>query len=149
MNQDFCDLLSALSNAEARYLVVGAYALAVHGWPRGTGDIDIWIEATSENAQRVLDALSNFGAPTSNIDLDDLSRPGLVLQLGFPPRRIDLLTSISGIADFEAAWQKRVIARFGDLDCSVIGRDDLIANKRATGRLKDLADIEALEKSAR
>jgi hypothetical protein len=144
MNTDFLELLRALSEAEARFLVVGAYAVAVHGHPRATGDLDVWVEPTTDNARKVLGALRAFGAPLAELEEADLARPGTVFQMGRPPRRIDLITSATGIA-FADSYARRVAARFGDLICPVLGLDDLVANKRATGRHKDLADAEALE----
>lgn len=144
MNPDFADLLRSLSDHEVRYLVVGAYALAVHGRPRATGDLDVWVEPTPENAHRVYAALQQFGAPLGDLTERDLSTEGIVFQMGLPPRRIDLLTRISGVG-FEEAWARRVTGRFGDLDCPVIGLDEQIVNKRATGRDKDLVDADDLE----
>lgn len=148
LNDDFLDLLQALLTEEAAFLVVGAHALAVHGVPRATGDLDVWVEATSDNARRVRKALERFGAPVSTFGLEcaDLAAPGNVLQIGVPPRRIDLLTGLSGL-DFTTAWSHRVVLRVARLDVPFLGREDLLANKRATGRTKDLADIEALEES--
>jgi hypothetical protein len=143
MNQDFVDLLSAFVAHDVRFLVVGAYALAVHGRPRATGDLDVWVEATPENAQRVVRALATFGAPMTDISEEDFSRPGLVVQLGVAPRRIDLLTSLTGLA-FETAWPDRLRHAFGPLEVDFIGREAFIRNKRATGRAKDLGDIEDL-----
>jgi hypothetical protein len=126
-------------------MVVGAHALAVHGVPRATGDIDIWIRADAQNAARVWRALLRFGAPVEALELAaaDLATPGMVVQLGLPPRRIDLLTQLSGL-DFEDASSTRVVHRVERLDVPFIGREALIRNKLATGRLKDLADVEAL-----
>ncbi len=143
MNQDFRDLLRALSAADARFLVVGAYAVSFHAEPRTTGDLDIWVEATPENAVRVHTALESFGAPLAELTVDDLATPGIVFQMGLPPRRIDILTSITGV-DFADAWPARVAARYGDVDFSIIGRDALIANKRALARPKDLLDVDLL-----
>lgn len=143
INPDFSDMLSALSEAGAEYLLVGAYALAVHGRPRATGDIDIWVRPTPENAGRVLEAVARFGAPIRDLSAADLATPGTLFQIGVPPRRIDLMTSIDGV-EFDAAWSGRFQARVGDLDVPVIGRADLVRNKRATGRPQDLADIAAL-----
>lgn len=145
MNDDFLDLLQALLDSDARFLVVGAHALAVHGVPRVTGDLDIWIDATVENANRVWRALELFGAPTDTLDLapDDLTRTDLVVQIGLPPRRIGLLTSVTGVK-FADAWQARTAHEVSGHLIPFLGRQDLIANKRATGRLKDLADLEAL-----
>jgi hypothetical protein len=143
MNQDFRDLLHALSESHAEFLVVGAYALAVHGIPRATGDIDIWVRPAPSNAQLVMRALETFGAPLGDLTLVDLATPGIVFQIGLPPRRIDIMTRISGV-DFDMAWKNRKVARFGDIDAFVIGLEELIANKAATGRPKDVLDHQAL-----
>lgn len=144
MNRDWLEMLDALSGAGAEFLIVGAHALAVHGRPRATGDLDIWIRPTSENAERVWRALVTFEAPLDELQLSDLSTEGLVFQIGLAPRRIDLLTSITGV-DFESAWRNRVETQLEGRPLHVLGREDLIANKRAVGRLRDLADIEDLE----
>ena len=145
MNPDFDDFLRALSEAEVRFLVAGAHALAIYGVPRSTGDIDIWIEASPENSERMWRALRAFGAPVESlgITVDDLSKPDLVVQLGLPPRRIDILTGLSGLT-FEVAWKDRVLHVFGSGQVPFISRESLVANKRHTGRHKDLADLEAL-----
>jgi hypothetical protein len=143
MNQDFVDLLRAFVDAEVRFLVVGAYALAAHGRPRATGDIDVWVEATPDNATRVMRALVAFGAPLRDIAEADFSRKGITYQMGVPPGRIDVLTELTGLA-FVEAWPERTTKQFGDIDVPVIGLAAFIKNKRATGRLKDLADIEGL-----
>jgi len=142
--RDFRDLLRAFVAHEVRFLVVGAYALAVLGRPRATGDLDVWIDATAENAPRVLEALRDFGAPLHDLDVADMASPGVVYQIGLPPLRIDVLTALSGI-DFETAWPGRILADFDGVEVPVIGREDFIANKRATGRLKDRADAERLD----
>jgi len=145
MNEDFLDALRALLAADARFLVVGAHALAVHGVPRSTGDLDIWIDRSPDNVARVWTALLDFGAPLDNRSLarSDLERHDLVVQIGLPPRRIDLLTGLSGV-DFDHAWLGRIPVMVGNLEVPFLGRASLITNKRATGRLKDLADLEAL-----
>ena len=140
MNPDFRDMLSTLSEANADFLVVGAYALAAHGFPRATGDLDIWIRPTPENAQRVWQALVKFGAPLSQLAVQDLHSPDIVYQIGVAPRRIDILTSISGI-DFEEAWKNRKTIAHEGIQFAILCRGDLIANNRACGRPKDLADI--------
>lgn len=139
-------MLAALLETEAAFLVVGAHAMAVHGVPRATGDIDIWIRPDPENAARVLAALIEFGAPVEAIGLtlDDLAKPGTVYQIGLPPRRIDILTEIDGVS-FEEAWQSRVIQKTSDLDVPFLSRESLLQNKKASGRTKDLADVELLE----
>ena len=142
-NPDFKDMLSALSEARADFLLVGAYALAVHGHPRATGDLDIWVRADFENASRVLRSLAVYGAPLDDLTVDDLSKPGIVFQIGVEPSRIDILTAISGV-EFEHAWKNRVLIEMNGDCVSVIGREDLIVNKRASGRPKDIADVETL-----
>ena len=145
MNEDFLDILRCLIEAGARFVVAGAHALAVHGLPRATGALDIWIDRDPANAERVWGALLKFGAPVEamGVTRHDLEAPGMVVQVGLPPRRIDLVTAITGV-DFADAWSSRVEHRVGPLDVPFIGRRELIRNKRATGRLKDLADLEAL-----
>jgi hypothetical protein len=142
---DFRDFLRELNAANVRYLVVGAHALGVHGVPRATGDLDVWVESSGENADRVIDALVRFGAPidTLGIRREDFTKPDVVAQLGLPPYRIDLLTSISGVA-FDEAWSGRTAATIEGVPIAAIGRDELIRNKQATGRAKDRADIESL-----
>jgi hypothetical protein len=136
-----------LSAAEARFLVVGAYAVTFHARPRATGDLDLWIEATPANAARVLRALGNFGAPLKDLSEADLAQPDVVYQIGVPPRRIDLLTSLTGLT-FDEAWAGRAKGRIADLDVPFIGREALVRNKRALGRARDLADLELLEPGA-
>lgn len=145
MNQDFTDLLAALLGAEARFLVVGAHALAVHGVPRATGDLDVWIGTNTPNAERVWSALARFGAPVAAMGVSqaDLTRPDMVVQIGLPPRRIDILTSISGVG-FDEAWPERVTHEVDGLAVPFLGRAALVRNKRASGRTKDQADLEAL-----
>ena len=139
------DLLAALVEAGVRFVIVGAHALAVHGVPRATGDLDVWVDADGANPELVWGALVRFGAPLAPMGIlpADFARPEQVVQLGLPPRRIDILTSISGVA-FEDAWAERVTRRIGELDLPFLGRGALIRNKRASGRPKDLADLEAL-----
>lgn len=141
MNPDFVDLLRAFVAHDVRFMIVGAYALALHGRPRATGDMDVWVDATPENAPRVMRALEAFGAPTRDIAEADFARPGVVYQIGVAPGRIDILTSLTGLS-FEEAWPGRLRHTFGDLDVDFIGRKDFITNKRATGRARDLGDIE-------
>lgn len=141
--KDFRDLLRAFVDHEVRFLVVGAYALAVHGRPRATGDLDVWVEPSPMNADRVLAALREFGAPLHDLTRDDLARPGVVFQIGLPPLRIDVLTQISGV-EFREAWPRRSEADFEGVGVGVIGREDFLANKRASGRTQDLADVERL-----
>ena len=145
LNPDFHDILSALSDAKADYLLVGAYALAYHGVPRATGDIDLWIRPSSENADRVLTALRQFGAPMENFTREELSREDWVFRIGVAPRRIDLKTSLSGLT-FEEAWASREQITIDGVRTQVINKACLIRNKRAAGRPKDLVDVMELEK---
>jgi hypothetical protein len=125
-------------------MVVGAHALAAHGLPRATGDLDIFVRATPENARRVMTALREFGAPLFDLTERDLSTPDTVVQVGLPPSRIDLLTSISGVA-FDEAWPRHVDVTLGTLIVPIIGRDDFVTNKKAAGRTKDLLDVQMLD----
>lgn len=145
LNDDFREMLSALSAEAVEYLLVGAYALAAHGIPRATGDMDVWVRATPENAGRTWRALARFGAPMQEVTPEDLARADTVVQIGVAPCRIDVLTSVDGV-EFEDAWEHRESAALGGLDVSVISRADLIRNKRACGRPQDLADVDALER---
>jgi hypothetical protein len=129
---------------EVRFLIVGGYALAVHGHPRATGDLDVWIECSEANAARAYEALRAFGAPLQDLTVEDLTTSGTVYQIGLPPVRIDILTRITGV-EFDAAWRVRLDTPIDDLVVPVIGREALLANKRALGRTRDLADVELLE----
>lgn len=146
LHRDFLDLLRLFARHQVEYLVVGAHAMAVHGVPRATGDLDLWLRPTSENAARAFAALAEFGAPLADHGLrsEDLAGPGLVYQLGLPPRRIDLLTSLTGL-QFDQAWEHRLEVKVADLLVPFLGREDLIRNKKATGREKDLLDARILE----
>ena len=144
MNPDFLDMLRAFSAERVEYLVVGAYALAAHGVPRATGDMDLWVRPSAENAARVMAALRRFGAALGDLTPRDLATPGTSFQIGVAPRRIDILTSIDGV-EFDAAWPSRVEIDLSGTQVLVIGRSDFIRNKHAVGRPKDLADIDSLE----
>ena len=148
MNRDFKDLLSTFNANGVEYLVVGAHALAAHGHVRATKDLDVWVRPSAENAPRVLRALKDFGAPLFELSEADLLQPGLIFQIGVPPVRIDVITAIDGV-QFADAWKGRVNAQFAGVDAAVLSVDHLIANKRAAGRLQDLADVERLEKLKR
>lgn len=145
MITDFRDLLVAFADAGVRFLVVGAHALAAHGVPRMTGDLDLWVEPTEANAARIWTALRRFGAPLDALTLreSDFVRPDQVIQLGLPPYRIDLLTGISGVG-FEEAWEGRLGGLLFEVPVSFIGRDAFLRNKRAAGRPRDLEDIRSL-----
>jgi hypothetical protein len=144
LNQDFVEMLSALSDAGADHLVVGAHAMAVHGRPRATGDLDIWIRPTMENAERVWSALLEYGAPLHDLEVGDLASPDLVFQIGIAPQRIDIMTSVTGIS-FDEAWPHRVAVSIEGIDVPVIGRRELVRNKKAVGRPRDAADVSELE----
>jgi hypothetical protein len=144
LNPDFKDMLCAFNAEGVEYLVVGAYAMAAHGFPRATGDLDFWIRSTPENADRVLRSLTAFGAPLDKISRTDLLTPDLVLQFGIEPSRIDILTSIDGVT-FDDAYPKRVTTRLDDVDVPLLGLAELIRNKRILGRPKDIADVASLQ----
>lgn len=144
LNPDYRDILSAFNAERVEFLLVGAYALASHGAPRATGDLDLWVRPSTDNAQRAWQALVRFGAPLEGLQLTDLSTPGTVIQIGREPRRIDLLTAIDGV-EFDEAWSAKKEIQVDGMTIPVIGRDEFLRNKRATGRLKDLADAERLE----
>ncbi len=144
LNEDYKDMLRALSEEKVRFLLVGAYAMAAHGFPRATLDIDIWVEPSPENAEAVLRALRRFGAPVHDLTRADLERQGLVFQIGVAPRRIDLITSASGL-QFSQCYERSIVVDIDGIECRLPSIDDLIRNKRASGRTKDLADAEALE----
>ena len=146
LNSDFRDILSAFCEEKVEFMLVGAYAVAAHGLPRATGDIDLWIKCSDENAHRVWRALIEFGAPLSNLTKEDFTKPGTVIQLGNVPRRIDILTEITGV-DFMIAQADQLIVSIEGLEIPVIGRSHLIDNKRAVGRPQDRADVARLEAS--
>jgi hypothetical protein len=149
-NEDFLDLLDCLATTGAEFLIVGAFALAQHGLPRATGDLDVLVRPSRENAAKVYEALLKFGAPVrdANVSAEDFTRPGTVYQIGVVPRRIDVLTEISG-ASFDEAWASRLQRVVDGRPLSFLGRDTLVLNKTASGRTKDLADVEALNKLRR
>lgn len=144
MNRDFVEMLAALSEAGAAFMVVGAHAVAVYATPRATGDLDIWVRPTSENARRVWSALVAFGAPLADLKQDDLVVEDLVYQIGVAPNRIDILPGIAGVA-FDEAWPDRTLTEVGGISVPIIGREALIRSKRAAGRPRDLADVAELE----
>ena len=144
LNQDFKEFLESLNNNQVRYLVIGGYAVALHGHPRYTKDIDIWIDRSAENAERMIAALADFGFASLGLQEDDFLEAGQIIQLGNPPNRIDLLNSLSGV-DFASCFQTRVTVEVEGIPVNFIDLDNLKQNKRASGRFQDLADIENLE----
>jgi predicted nucleotidyltransferase len=144
LNEDYKDMLECLLDEKVKFLLVGAYAVAVYGYPRATKDIDIYVHAAPGNAANIMKALARFGAPLLEVSEADFSAEGIVFQIGNIPRRIDILTRISGVV-FEQAYANRKIVTLEGIDVPVISLADLVANKRATGRTQDLADIEKLQ----
>jgi len=148
LNEDYRDMLQALVDEKARFLLVGAYALAAHGYPRATMDIDIWVLPSPENADAVLRALCRFGAALGNLTRADLEKEGTIFQIGVAPRRIDIITTASGLR-FEETFSNAVLVEIEGIAVHIPSVGDLIRNKRAAGRTKDLADVEALEELGR
>lgn len=140
---DFKELFEFFNAHEVQYLIVGSYALAFHGAPRYTGDIDVYVKPDQENANKIIKALTDFGFGSIGLDLSDFEREDRVVQLGVSPVRIDIITSISGV-DWNAALNGSVDGYYGDVPVKYIGRSEFIQNKQASGRKKDLADLEAL-----
>jgi hypothetical protein len=141
MNPDFVDLLRAFTAADVRFLIVGAYALAVHGRPRATGDLDVWVEPTSENAARVMRALAAFGAPMTRISEADFAQPGVVYQIGVPPGRIDILTELTGLS-FTEAWPGRLRRPFGDIDVDFNRCARADRRRHASGRRRSIEECD-------
>lgn len=143
LNPDYLDMLSAFEDEKVECLAVGAYALAAHGAPRATGDLDLWIRPTPENADRAFRALEVFGAPTHDLTVSDLADPGFVFQVGVEPRRIDIRSSITGVS-FDETWREREQVEINGLSSPILGPAQLVENKRALGQNQDLADIERM-----
>ncbi len=148
MPPDFLELLSAFLDAGVDFLLVGGHAVGAHGLPRATDDLDVWVRPTSDNAARVFAALARFGAPLRDVSPADFAKDDTIYQIGVPPLRVDVLTGIEGVR-FDTAWPRRTMVAVGRLSVPVIGRDDLLTNKRAAGRPQDLADVARLESMAR
>lgn len=145
---DFEEMLSALFAESVEFLLVGGYAVILHSEPRYTKDLDIWVRPTRANARRVMKALERFGAPLFQVRMSELAQPGLILQLGVEPIRIDLITEVQRV-DFKKAWKRRVLLPIGGLQVPVRSIADLIRNKRSVGRPMDLVDVSTLEAVAR
>lgn len=143
-NIDLIDLLRALNDAGAKYLIVGAYAFAFHGRPRATKDVDVFVGSDPLNAAKVWNALVAFGAPLEELRVEDLAEPGTFYIMGRPPNQIDVITAIDGIS-FEQAWAGRAESTYRNLPVYYLGRAELIANKKAAARPQDLADVAYLE----
>ena len=144
VQKDFKELLESFNTRGVEYVIVGGYALAFHGVPRYTGDIDLLAKPSPDNARRIMEGLTAFGFGSIGLEASDFETPGSVVQLGRPPVRVDIMTSIDGVS-WEAVDRDKVQGQYADLDVFYIGREQFIANKKAIGRHKDLADIEMLE----
>jgi len=145
LNEDYKEMLQCLADEDVKFLLVGAYALATHGYPRATMDIDLWVMPSPDNAAAVLRALGRFGAPLHNLSIEDLQQDDTIFQIGVAPRRIDIITGASGLR-FEDTFSRASIVTIEGLQVHVLSIEDLIRNKRATGRTRDVADAEALER---
>lgn len=143
LSKDWREFIELLNSEKVEYLIVGGFAVIFHGYPRLTRDIDFLVRPSSENAERILKVLDKFGFKGLGIRIEDLDRPDKVLQLGVPPQRIDLITSISGVT-FEEAWESRIEADLDGIPVRFIGRAPLLRNKQSIGRLQDLADAEII-----
>lgn len=141
--RDFKELLELFNGHRVEYMIVGAYALAFYGVPRFTADIDIFVHPSPENARKILSALADFGFSSLNLTIEDFQNPNAVVQLGVPPVRIDIITSITGVT-WEDADKGKQEGLYGDVTVHFLGKEQYITNKRATGRKKDLADLESL-----
>lgn len=144
MNRDFAEMLKALGAEGVEFLVVGAYAVAGHGIPRATGDIDLWVRPTADNAARLWRALERFGAPRSRVSPESFTQPDVVYQIGLPPNRIDFLTTIDSV-EFDDAWAEKVPCIVSGIAFNMLSLRHLVANKLATGRPQDLADVARLQ----
>ncbi|MBX7225529.1 MAG: hypothetical protein K1X55_05830 [Chitinophagales bacterium] len=144
LSQDFKEFVELLIQHQVEYIIVGGYAVGIHGYPRYTGDLDIWLNPTKENATKILVCVNAFGFASFNLSIEDFTKIGNIIQLGYPPLRIDLLTEIDGVT-FTECYQNKIEVEIDDLVINFIGYHDLIQNKLSTGRLKDLGDIEHLQ----
>ena len=143
LNHDFKEFIELLNNNQVHYLIIGGYAVALHGHPRYTKDLDVWIERTPKNAARMVTALAEFGFSSLGLSQDDFLEVGQIIQLGYPPKRIDILLTLKGV-DFETCYESKVVKKAEGTAVNFIDLDNLIANKQATGRHQDLADVEKL-----
>jgi len=143
LDKDFNEFVELFLEHNVRFLIVGGYALAAHGLPRATGDLDAWVWVNPENAQNIMLALNAFGFQNLSLTESDFSKEDSIIQLGYPPFRIDILTSIDGVV-FDQAWEKKIVVELNGMNVPFIGRDDLITNKKAAGRPQDIADVSRL-----
>jgi len=147
LNEDYKEILQILLKNEVKFLVVGAYAMAAYGYPRATGDFDMWVDTTSENSKKIYKSLSKFGAPLSEITDKTFTEKGIVFQIGVAPRRIDIITHIDGVTFYDA-YQNKEIIEIENMKIPFLSKTNLIKNKKATGRKKDKLDIEYLQKNS-
>lgn len=146
LNQDYKEMLQILQRHGVEYILVGAYALAAHGYPRGTIDIDIWVNPTQENSSKVYNALARFGAPLHDIDTGTFKKKGIIFQIGVAPCRIDILTEISGEIEFDSAKNRSIQVDIEGINLNILSVEDFIKNKESTGRPKDIVDVRNLKK---
>jgi hypothetical protein len=142
--KDFKEFLQLLNSRRIEYLVIGGYAVGYHGYPRATGDMDVWVAITEQNANKMVEALKEFGFDLPELNKELFLKEQKVIRMGVPPMRLEILTSIDGV-DFNTCYDNRVIADFGDIKVNFISRRDLLTNKRASGRPQDLVDFEKLQ----
>ena len=145
LNSDYKDILRLFRRHDVKFLVVGAYAMGAHGYPRATGDFDVWVEPTTANARRVYAAVAAFGAPLAQLTPTTFAQPGIVFQIGVPPCRVDVLTQIDGV-DFASAYTARKEIELEGVRIPLLAKDDLIKNKESTGRAKDRLDVQQLRR---
>jgi hypothetical protein len=144
LTKDFVEFIECCVARDVRFLIVGGYALAAHGYPRATKDLDVWVMVDPDNAERLVQALDDFGMESVGLEPSDFLEPDVIVQLGYPPVRIDLITSASGV-DFEHCWDHRMMVQVGSVEAGFISEADLIVNKKASGRPQDLVDVQVLE----
>ena len=144
LTKDFKEFVELLNKHKVEYLIIGGYALGIHGYPRYTGDLDIWVNPTLINAQKTLNVLDDFGFSTIGLTINDFLETSNVIQLGYPPFRIDLITQPDGIT-FDECYQNKIVVNYNDLEIAIIGINDFKKNKQATGRFKDLDNLEHLK----
>lgn len=144
LNQDFKEFIQSLNDNGVRYLIIGGYAVALHGYPRYTKDMDVWVEPSPDNAARMVQALEQFGFGSLGLQAADFMTPDQIIQLGYPPNRIDIITTPPGV-DFKSCYAARVAVEIDGVEVSFIDLENLKKSKKASGRLQDLADLENLE----
>ncbi|MHA1880351.1 MAG: hypothetical protein ACTSYG_08140 [Candidatus Heimdallarchaeota archaeon] len=146
LNEDYKEMLQILLNNEVKFLIVGAYAMGAHGYPRATGDFDIWVEASAKNSKKIYKSLSEFNAPLFNITEKAFAEKGVIFQIGVAPRRIDIITHIDGVI-FEKAYETKELIEIESLKIPFISKENLIKNKQSTNREKDKIDVNYLKKN--